>query len=170
MTTRHDAATLPVRNPAKSPATKTPIPAGANLAIGLVLASLHILALIVLPLAGVATVLRIGALALIALCSPMLWGLIHEAIHGLLFASRRANDIGGRLLAILFCVPFRAVRFAHLRHHRYSRTPLGSEEVYDPQRTSHLAAFAFHFVRLTFGLYLGEVLLCLFCWLPRPLL
>ena len=55
-----------------------------------------------------------------------------SAIHGVLLPGRAANERLARLLAILFGVPFRAVRFAHLRHHRYNRTPWGREEIYDP--------------------------------------
>ena len=67
-------------------------------------------------------------------------------------------------------VPFRAVRFAHLRHHRYNRTPWGREEVYDPTTRSRPVACALHYLRITFGLYVGELALSLLCWLPRLVL
>ena len=105
-----------------------------------------------------------------ALLTPTHWALIHEGIHGLLLPGRAANERLSRVLAILFGVPFRSVRFAHLRHHRYNRTPWGREEVYDPAIRSRPLAYAMHYLRITCGLYVGELLLSLACWLPRSVL
>lgn len=154
-----------------STATSTPRaapPARLNLALGGGLVGLHLFALLAAPL--LPPVCAIVALAAIALLTPTLWALVHEAIHGLLFPRPAANRAGGRALAIVFGAPFRALRFAHLRHHRYSRTPWGREEVYDPAAQPRWLAFALHYLRITFGLYLAELAMLFACWLPAALL
>jgi len=147
------------------------IPARINAALAALVAVVHVAALIALPAArGVPDAVLIGAIAIAALGTPTHWALIHEAIHGVLLPGRAANERLARLLAILFGVPFRAVRFAHLRHHRYNRTPWGREEIYDPAERSTFAAYALHYLRITCGLYVGELALSFLCWLPRPVL
>jgi fatty acid desaturase len=153
-----------------APLSALRIPTRTNLVLAGLVVVVHIGVLFVLPNAGVAPALTVFAVCIAALGSPTHWALIHEAIHGLLLPRRAANDRLARLLAILFGVPFRAVRFAHLRHHRYNRTPWGREEVYDPAAQQSLIAYGFHYFRITFGLYLGELALCLLCWLPRSIL
>lgn len=151
--------------------TNRHIPLGINATLAALLVAVHGAALLVLPaMHGVPDSVLIGAIALAALGTPTHWALIHEAIHGVLLPRRAANDLLARLLAILFGVPFRAVRFAHLRHHRYNRTAWGREEIYDPAEHSALAAYAMHYARITVGLYAGELMLSLLCWLPRPML
>jgi fatty acid desaturase len=49
----------------------------------------------------------------VALSSNFLWSLLHEAIHGLLFGDRRANDLCGRAMGIAFGAPFRCLRAGH---------------------------------------------------------
>jgi fatty acid desaturase len=131
----------------------------------------HAGALVAVPRMGFAAPWMLYAFACAAaLLTPMHWALIHEGIHGVLLPGRVANEALARMLAILFGVPFRAVRFAHLRHHRYNRTPWGREEVYDPATQSRPLAYAMHYLRITFGLYVGELALSLVCWLPRSIL
>ncbi len=103
----------------------------------------------------------------VALATNTMWSLIHEAIHGHLFRERRWNDRAGRLLCVLYGAPFRALRVAHLLHHRYSRTRRDRTEVYDPARTSRFAATAGFYVQLLGGMYFLEVLSSLACLLPR---
>ncbi|MBL8541653.1 MAG: fatty acid desaturase [Betaproteobacteria bacterium] len=103
----------------------------------------------------------------IALSANTMWSLIHEAIHGHLFAARRRNNAAGRLLCVLYGAPFRALRVAHLLHHRYSRTRRDRTEVYDPACTSRLAAAAGFYVQLLGGMYLLEVLSSIACLLPK---
>lgn len=146
------------------------IPAQTNLALAALVVAANAAVLLVLPSIPAPAALLAAAVALVALATPTHWALIHEAIHGILLPRRPANDRLARLLAILFGVPFRAVRFAHLRHHRYNRTPSGREEVYDPAQQSALVAHALHYGRITFGLYLGEIALSLLCWLPASAL
>lgn len=146
------------------------IPARLNVVLGGALLGLHLLVLLALPLLRLPTAWTAAALALVALLSPTLWALVHEAIHGLLLPQRRWNQIGGRVLAVAFGAPLRALRFAHLRHHRYNRTPWGRDEVYDPAEQPRWFAYAAHYVRITFGLYAAELAVLLACWLPRSLL
>ncbi len=148
----------------------TKIPAHLNLALGSALFGLHLAVLIALPLLGAPMPWRFASLLAVALLSPPLWALVHEAIHGLLFPQRRWNAIGGRLLAVAFGSPLRAMRFAHLRHHRYNRTPWGSDEIYDPATQSRWLAYAFHYARIAFGLYAAELAVLFACWLPRSVL
>lgn len=103
----------------------------------------------------------------LALTTNTMWSLIHEAIHGHLVAERRWNDRAGRLLCVLYGAPFRALRVAHLLHHRYSRTRRDRTEVYDPARTSRVAAAAGFYIQLLGGMYFLEVLSSLACLLPR---
>jgi fatty acid desaturase len=147
------------------------IPVRINVGLAALVGVVHVAALIVLPSARfVPDAVLIATIAFAALGTPTHWALIHEAIHGVLLPSRVANERLARVLAILFGVPFRAVRFAHLRHHRYNRTPWGREEIYDPSQRSVFAAYVLHYLRITCGLYVGELALSLLCWLPRPFL
>lgn len=129
----------------------------------------HAVALLAAPLyfppAGAAVLL-----AALALSSPTLWALIHEGIHGLLFRSAVANRMTARILAIAFGAPFRALRFAHLRHHRYSRTPWGREEIWDPTEQPRWRAYLAHYLRISIGLYVAELAMLFACWLPASFL
>lgn len=94
------------------------------------------------------------------------WSLIHEAIHGLLFARRLLNDAAGRLLCILFGLPFQPVAFGHLFHHRRNRSLLDRAEIYPRGKSKAFAAA--YYLRLLGGLYFAELALCFLVWLPRP--
>src|SRR5690348_1340114 len=54
----------------------------------------------------------------LTLLTTPLWSVLHEAIHGGLFADRRRNDRAGRLLAIAYGAPFALLKSGHLMHHR----------------------------------------------------
>ena len=84
-------------------------------------------------------------------------------------ANNRRPSVNVMLWSLAVGVPFRAVRFAHLRHHRYNRTAWGREEIYDPAERSTFVAYVLHYLRITCGLYVGELALSLLCWLPRPM-
>jgi len=148
----------------------SPIPTQINLVIAGTTITVNAAALLVLPAFGSSVPWMLAATAgAAALLRPTHWALIHEGIHGLLLPGRVANERLARMLAILFGVPFRAVRFAHLRHDRYNRTPWGREEVYDPTTRSRGLPARCN-LRITFGLYVCELALSLLCWLPRPVL
>ncbi|WGS52755.1 fatty acid desaturase [Paraburkholderia sp. D15] len=97
--------------------------------------------------------------------APTHWGLIHEAIHGQLLPQRKLNEALGRLLAILFLLPFDAVRFGHLMHHRFTREPYDKPDVHDGA-TPRVYARVGYLLRLLGGLYVAEVALPLLSFLP----
>lgn len=84
--------------------------------------------------------------------------LLHEGMHGLLFASRRWNWIASVLLGSTFLMSFSAYRVLHLRHHRYLGDPRDPDDYHNYAR-SPLVVWCLHFVRLVFGplLYLGLI-------------
>jgi fatty acid desaturase len=99
------------------------------------------------------------------LLAPTHWGLIHEAIHGQLTSSRRLNDGLGRGLAIAFLLPFEAVRFGHLLHHRFTRESYDRPDRHDG-KTPYFFAHLGYLARLLGGLYLTELLVPLLACLP----
>jgi fatty acid desaturase len=97
--------------------------------------------------------------------TPTHWGLIHEAIHGQLFAGRHLNENVARALAIAFALPFDAVRFGHLMHHRFTREPFDRPDVVDSTRPLWQTRLNYY-ARLLGGLYVGELMLPLLAFLP----
>jgi fatty acid desaturase len=107
----------------------------------------------------------LATLVPVVLATPVHWGLIHEGIHGQLLHERRANETLSRLLAIGLAMPFDAVRFGHLMHHRFTREPFDRPDVDDatePRWRKRLAYYA----RLLGGLYLGELIVPLVAFVP----
>jgi len=122
----------------------------AGLAVAVV--ELALLPLVLLPMSP-----RWGWLLVpLVLLSTPLWSVIHESIHGSLFADRRWNDRAGRALAITWGAPFVLLKTGHLMHHRYSRTRRERTEIYDPATTGRGGVVVGYFVRLVGGLYLAE--------------
>jgi fatty acid desaturase len=113
---------------------------------------------------------RYGAVALcvalpLVLLAPTHWGLIHEAIHGQLLGPRRLNELLGRSLAIAYWLPFDAVRFGHLMHHRFTREPYDQPDVHDPA-THRIVSRLTYYIRLLGGLYVAELAIPLLAFLP----
>jgi fatty acid desaturase len=125
----------------------------------------------VLQLFGLPILLRAWGLPVLLLIAPLVtltpahWGLLHEAIHGQLFAGRRANENVARALAIAFALPFDAVRFGHLMHHRFTREPFDRPDVLDVDRPAWRVRFSYY-GRLLGGLYAGELVLPLLAFAP----
>lgn len=110
--------------------------------------------MLVLPLIGLSP-----AWALLpALFTNTFWSLIHEAIHGHLFASRDTSTRAGRVLAILYGAPFFLLQRGHLLHHAFSRTPRERTEVYDPARKTWFSVASRYYAHILGGLYIAEVL------------
>ena len=63
-----------------------------------------------------------------AIAMNSVYSIIHEAEHGILFETRRINDIAGVLMALLFPAPFHLIRQGHLGHHNRNRT---DDEAFD---------------------------------------
>ncbi len=76
--------------------------------------------------------------------------LMHEGMHGLLFANRRWNWIASVLLGSTFLMSFSAYRVLHLRHHRYLGDPRDPDDYHNYSR-SRPVVWSLHFVRLTVG-------------------
>jgi fatty acid desaturase len=71
--------------------------------------------------AGVARIALHVALGVIALnLSFTIW---HEAVHGLVFRSRAANDVVGILGAFPALIPWFTIRRGHLLHHAHTNDP-----------------------------------------------
>ncbi|MGH8777503.1 fatty acid desaturase family protein [Paraburkholderia sp.] len=126
---------------------------------------------LLLAYVGVAWWIVAPVTMLLVVLSPTHWGLIHEAIHGQLLPRHRWNEAVGRLLAIAFMLPFDAVRFGHLMHHRFTREPYDRPDVFD-DATGHTSSTSStwravsYYVRLLGGLYLAEVMLPILAYLP----
>ncbi len=118
--------------------------------------------------AGGPSVLLLATLVPVVLATPVHWGLMHEGIHGQLLHERRANEALARLLAIGLAMPFDAIRFGHLMHHRFTREPFDRPDVDDatgPRWRKRLA----YYLRLLGGLYLGELIVPLVAFLPADM-
>ncbi len=111
---------------------------------------------------------RFGWLLLpVALLTNFFWSLHHEAIHGNLHPDRRVNLLAGRAMAILLGSSFHVLRFAHLMHHRFNRSPRDRPDVYDPAVSSKAAARLGFLGNLVIGVHLSELGAPVLCWLPR---
>ena len=103
----------------------------------------------------------------VALLTNFFWALHHEAIHGGFHQDRRLNLLAGRLMAVLLGSSFHVLRFGHLMHHQYNRSPIDRPDVYDPAVTPRPQARLGFLGTLLFGLYLAEIAAPLGCCLPR---
>lgn len=101
----------------------------------------------------------------LVMLTPTHWGLIHESIHGHLVPQRRLNEWFGRALAIAFVLPFDAVRFGHLMHHRFTRESYDRPDVHDGVTHPALARMGYY-MHLLGGFYLSELALPLLTFLP----
>ncbi|WP_322052627.1 fatty acid desaturase [Paraburkholderia bannensis] len=107
----------------------------------------------------------LATLVPVVLITPIHWGLIHEGIHGQLLRSRRANETVARLLAIGLAMPFDAVRFGHLMHHRFTREAFDRPDVDDARGPRWLRRVSWY-ARLLGGLYVVELLAPLLAFVP----
>ena len=97
--------------------------------------------------------------------TPTHWGLIHESIHGKLVPQPRINEWLGRALSVAFMLPFDAVRFGHLMHHRFTRESFDRPDVHDGKSHRVLARIGYC-MHLLGGFYLAELALPLLAFLP----
>jgi fatty acid desaturase len=139
-----------------------------NLALLAVMAGLTLGGMIVLPL----WLLPLDALwgwmlVPVALLTNFFWALHHEAIHGGFHDDRQRNLRAGRLMAVLLGSSFHVLRFGHLMHHQYNRSPIDRPDVYDPAVTPRPRARLAFLGTLVFGLYSAEIAAPLGCCLPR---
>lgn len=85
-----------------------------------------------------------AVVALCAVSTPLHWGLMHESIHGNLFADPSANRRAGRLLGVLLCVSWDVMRFGHLLHHSANRHAFNRPEAVPPGGSRILTAGAYY--------------------------
>jgi fatty acid desaturase len=144
------------------------IPRSTNLALAAVFFLTSLFQYFILPLVLLPRSPCWGLLLIVfAGLTPLFWALLHEAVHGVLCAKSRLNDLMGRGLFILFGSPFYFLRFGHLAHHRYNRSPVDLDDVYDPAQRRWVAAAAGYYFKLLGGTYLQELAVPLLFLLPR---
>jgi fatty acid desaturase len=155
-----------------APAVRCAPHVGANVALiaaaGLALAWQLFGLPLLLRAAGGPSFALLASLVPVVFTTPVHWGLIHEGIHGQLLRSRGANETVARLLAIGLAIPFDAVRFGHLMHHRFTREAFDRPDV-DDGLTSRWFRRTAWYVRLLGGLYAAEVLAPLLAFAPMRL-
>lgn len=169
------SAERPALSPPLTQTTRAPRPATsarANAVLFAVALAALLYELVGLPLllhaAGGPRLALLTTLVPVVLATPIHWGLIHEGIHGQLARDRRMNEWLARALAIGLAMPFDAVRFGHLMHHRFTREPFDRPDVHGatgPRWRRRLA----YYVRLMGGLYAAELLLPLVAFVPARL-
>lgn len=91
----------------------------------------------------------------LAFLSNTLWSAIHEAVHGNLFPSKRANLRAGRVLSCVFGSSFTFLSAGHLTHHALNRTE-EQLEIVQPGQSLWKARAKYYFF-LCGGLYLSEL-------------
>jgi fatty acid desaturase len=136
---------------------------GLILAVVLAIAACQYFVLpLVVPIhAGVA----IGLVVLCAVSTPLHWGLMHESIHGHLFADQRANRLSGRILGYFLFLSWDVMRFGHLLHHSANRHVFDRPEAIPPGSTRVKAAMPY-FLKLLGGHALTSALAPLMILLP----
>ena len=84
--------------------------------------------------------------------------LVHDGMHGLLFASRRANWAASVLLGSTFLMSFSAYRVLHTRHHMFLGDPRDPDD-YNNYTGRRSLVWSLHFLRLSVGslLYLVAI-------------
>ncbi|RED52121.1 fatty acid desaturase [Aestuariispira insulae] len=150
------------------------IPVRVNLALVVFFLTLNIVQFLVLPAFLLPLDPMWGLILVpIALTTPTFWALVHESFHGLMHPDVKTNRVLGRILCIFFGSPWRLLRFAHLMHHKMSRTSYDCVEVYDPNKTSWGKAALKYYPNLLMGMYVSELSALILLWLPeryvRPL-
>ncbi|MFN3605049.1 MAG: fatty acid desaturase family protein [Leptonema sp. (in: bacteria)] len=140
-----------------------------NLAIVLFLVKGSIFSKIALPIFFFDTN-WIYIILLWALFSNILWVLIHEGIHYVLFKNKKINNLATRVLSILFGSPFRILQAGHLLHHSFNRTKEEVTDLYNPNNTNTFIAYIKYYFWILFGLYFFELLSNLILFVPKNIL
>jgi fatty acid desaturase len=114
-----------------------------------------------LTLANSASGRRVGEIAGIAGTAVALNAfvlLMHEGMHGILFARRAWNRAGSVIAGATFLMSFTAYRVVHTRHHKYLGDARDPDD-YQNYVKNPAAIWALHFARLTVGslLYLALI-------------
>jgi fatty acid desaturase/membrane-associated phospholipid phosphatase len=96
------------------------------------------------------TPMLVGGILLTAVALNSFLLLMHEGMHGMLFADRRWNWVVSVLLGSTFLLSFTSYRVLHVRHHQYLGDHRDPDDYRNYSRSQPLVWFL-HFVRLTFG-------------------
>jgi fatty acid desaturase len=107
----------------------------------------------------------LALLLLVALTTPLHWGLAHESFHGLLSRDARINRLLGRSLTIPLGMSWDLVRFGHLNHHDANRHLLDRPEVLPEGLSWHRGALTYY-AKLFGGHALLSAMSSLLAWLP----
>ena len=102
---------------------------------------------------------------LLALTTPLHYGLMHETMHGHLFGNEPWDRAIGRLLGILVGLPWETMRFGHLAHHSLNRHSYDRPEMLR-EGQGRLFAAAVYYFKLAIGHALGYALMPLPALLP----
>lgn len=118
-----------------TPAPERPIRTRLNLALVSIVATSAVGLLVVAsrlhnPFGLLATALAFSYVMLTA------YALTHEAAHGNLHPSERANHVLGVLITALFPAPFSAIRTTHQGHHLRNRTDYEMFDLYYPHESA----------------------------------
>lgn len=79
------------------------------------------------------------------------YSLIHEAEHGILYADKKINYLGGVHLCNLFIAPFTFFRHCHLNHHKHNRTDLEMWDLYYEHQNLFLRYGNLYLMMIGFG-------------------
>jgi fatty acid desaturase len=102
-----------------------------------------------------------SVLAAIAINACVL--LLHEGMHHTLWAGRRANTWGSRVLGTIVLMSFRAYKVMHLRHHAFLGDPRDPDDYHNYTDRRGLL-WLLHWVRLLAGTWLYLVLIPFIAW------
>lgn len=89
--------------------------------------------------------------------------LLHEGMHGTLFAGGLANRWVSVALGTTFCMSFTSYRVMHQRHHRYLGDPRDPDD-YANYVGNRRLLWALHYVRLVLGVYIYVVVIPILAW------
>lgn len=107
--------------------SKHPIPNGLNAAI--VCVQIVLFAVVIWLASQAASWTHVFSLSFaFAILGNSIYAIAHEAEHGILFSNRRANDLVGSTMMLLFPASFHLLRQSHLGHHSRNRS---DDEAFD---------------------------------------
>ena len=102
---------------------------------------------------------------IVAVTAPLHYGLMHETMHGHLFAKEKVDRCIGRALGVLLGLPWETMRFGHLAHHSQNRHSFDRPEAWQPGQPRFPAALIYYF-KLLIGHALSYALVPLATLLP----
>lgn len=80
---------------------------------------------------------------------------MHDAVHGILFRNKRANELVGNLMMLPFWGTFITFKEDHLKHHRHTRTLKDPDRISPVERT--FLNYAIFYLYFFFGGFLSVI-------------